>query len=149
MEWVEELLLVSHLKLQRYCRPRRDDLYLFKVMLCFPWQNEREDSMSHICRFEHRSLQFKRFQKFCNFPIVLVGVTSNRLDILRRRLRRTDLCDQVTHLTPDPPLWFYAADSIIRLARVFWALSRCRVDLKVYYDGVRNLDSLCCLYRNR
>jgi hypothetical protein len=53
-------------------------------------------------------------------------------------------------LTLDLSLGFHASDNIIRLARVFGALSRCRADLKNYYDGVRNLDSprLSCLYPN-
>ena len=53
-------------------------------------------------------------------------------------------------LTLDLSLGFHASDNIIRLARVFGALSRCRLDLRNYYDGVSNLTSprLSCLYPN-
>ncbi len=53
-------------------------------------------------------------------------------------------------LTLDLSLGFHASDNIIRLARVFGALSRCRADLKHYYDRVRKLDfpKLSCLYPN-
>jgi hypothetical protein len=93
-------------------------------------------------------LQFKRFREFCNFPIVLLGVTANRLEIA------VAVCVGPIYvtklLTLDLSLGFHASDNIIRLARVFWALSRCRADLTKYYDGVRNLDSprLSCLYPN-
>ena len=51
-------------------------------------------------------------------------------------------------LTLDLSLGFHASDNIIRLARVFQALSRCRVDLHDYYDGVRTSPPprLSCLY---
>jgi hypothetical protein len=53
-------------------------------------------------------------------------------------------------LTLDLSLGFHASDNIIRLARVFGALSRCRLDLHDYYDSVSNLTSprLSCLYPN-
>ena len=53
-------------------------------------------------------------------------------------------------LTLDLSLGFHASDNIIRLARVFRALSRCWADLKIYYDRVENLDfpRLSCLYPN-
>ncbi|KAF8720572.1 hypothetical protein AX14_010939, partial [Amanita brunnescens Koide BX004] len=75
--------------------------------------------------------KFKRFREFCNFPIVFVGATANRLEIA-------------------VAVWFHASDNIIRLTRVFGSLSRCRAELKSYYDRVRNLDfpRLSCLYPN-
>ena len=53
-------------------------------------------------------------------------------------------------LTLDLSLGFHASDNIIRLARVFGALSRCRLDLHNYYDRVSHLTSprLSCLYPN-
>ena len=53
-------------------------------------------------------------------------------------------------LTLDLSLGFHASDNIIRLARVFGALSRCRLDLHNYYDRVSNLrpPRLSCLYPN-
>ena len=91
-------------------------------------------------------LQFKRFREFCNFPIVFVGATANRLEI------SVAVCVGPIYvtklLTLDLSLGFHASDNIIRLARVFGALSRCRADLKHYYDRVRNLNfpRLSCLY---
>ncbi|KAF8623060.1 hypothetical protein AX15_006528 [Amanita polypyramis BW_CC] len=90
--------------------------------------------------------KFKRFREFCNFPIVFVGATANRLEI------SVAVCVGPIYvtklLTLDLSLGFHASDNIIRLARVFGALSRCREDLKNYYDRVRNLDfpRLSCLY---
>jgi len=92
--------------------------------------------------------QFKRFREFCNFPIVLVGATANRLEI------SVAVCIGPIYvtklLTLDLSLGFHASDNIIRLARVFGALSRCWADLKHYYDRVENLDfpRLSCLYPN-
>jgi serine/threonine protein kinase len=94
------------------------------------------------------SLQYKRFREYCNFPIVLVGATANRLEI------SVAVCVGPIYvsklLTLDLSLGFHASDNIIRLARVFVALSRCRVDLTKYYDGVSSLASprLSCLYPN-
>ena len=53
-------------------------------------------------------------------------------------------------LTLDLSLGFHASDNIIRLARVFGALSRCLLDLHDYYDRVSNLtpSRLSCLYPN-
>ena len=53
-------------------------------------------------------------------------------------------------LTLDLSLGFHASDNIIRLARVFGALSRCRLDLRDYYARVSNLTPprLSCLYPN-
>jgi len=53
-------------------------------------------------------------------------------------------------LTLDLSLGFHASDNIIRLARVFGALSRCRLDLHNYYDRVSKLipPRLSCLYPN-
>ena len=93
-------------------------------------------------------MQFKRFQEFCNFPIILVGATANHLEI------SVDVCVGPIYVTKllmlNLSLGFHASDNITRLARVFWALSHCQADLKTYYDGVRNLDSprLSCLYPN-
>ena len=91
-------------------------------------------------------LQFKRFREFCNLPVVFVGATANRLEI------SVAVCVGPIYVTKllalDLSLGFHASDNIIRLARVFGALSRCRADLKNYYDRVRELDfpRLSCLY---
>ena len=88
------------------------------------------------------------FREFCNFPIVFVGATANRLEI------SVAVCVGPIYvtklLTLDLSLGFHGSDNIIRLARVFGALSRCRADLKTYYDRVRNLDflKLSCLFPN-
>ena len=98
--------------------------------------------VAHLC------LQYKRFRDFCNFPIVLVGATANRLEISVAVCVGSVYVSKL--LTLDLSLGFHASDNIIRLARVLVALSRCRADLRNYYDGVRNLDSprLSCLYPN-
>jgi hypothetical protein len=84
-------------------------------------------------------LQYKRFREYCNFPIVLVGITENRLEI------SVAVCVGPVYvtklLTLDLCLGFHASDNMIRLARVFAALARCRVDLKNYYDDVSRLAS--------
>ena len=53
-------------------------------------------------------------------------------------------------LTLDLSLGFHASDNIVRLARVFRALLRCRLDLRHYYNSVSNLNPprLSCLYPN-
>jgi len=92
------------------------------------------------------SLQYKRFREYCNFPIVLIGATANRLEI------SVAICVGPIYVTKllalDLSLGFHASDNIIHLARVFGALSRCRVDLTKYYNGVNSLASprLSCLY---
>ena len=89
-----------------------------------------------------------RFREFCNFPIVFIGATANRLEI------SVAVCVGPIYMTKlltlDLSLGFHGSDNIIRPARVFGALSRCRADLKIYYDRVRNLDfpKLSCLYPN-
>src|SRR5258705_203500 len=94
------------------------------------------------------SLQYKRFQEYCNFPIVLVGATANRLEISIAVCVGPIYVSKL--LTLDLSLGLHASDNIIRLARVFGTLSRCRVDLTRYYDGVSSLASprLSCLYPN-
>ena len=53
-------------------------------------------------------------------------------------------------LTLDLSFGFHGSDNIVRLARVFKALSQCRVDLEDYYDKVCKLRSprLSCLFPN-
>ena len=53
-------------------------------------------------------------------------------------------------LTLDLSLGFHASDNVIRLARVFKALLRCRLDLHNYYDSVNDLSlpRLSCLFPN-
>ena len=93
-------------------------------------------------------LQFKHFQEFCNFPVVLISATANRLEI------SIAICIGLIYVTKllmlNLSLGFHASDNITCLAHVFWALSCCLADLKTYYDRVRNLDSprLSCLYPN-
>ncbi len=74
------------------------------------------------------------FREFCNFPIVLLGVAENRIDI------SIAVCVGEIHvtklLTLDVTSGFLASDNIVRLARVFKALSYCRRDLTCYYDEV-------------
>ena len=93
-------------------------------------------------------LQYKRFREYSNFPIVLVGATANRLEI------STAVCVGPVYVSKllvlDLSLGFHASNNVIRLARTFKALSRCRADLRKYYDGVNNLfpPKLSCLYPN-
>ena len=100
------------------------------------------NSMTHLC------LKYKRFRDFCNFPVVLVGATANRLEI------SVAICVGSVYvsklLTLDLSLGFHASDNIIRLARVFGALSACRVDLQNYYHEVSKLRSprFSCLFPN-
>jgi hypothetical protein len=92
------------------------------------------------------SLQYRCFREYCNFPIVLVGATANRLEI------SVAVCVGPIYVTKllslDLSLGFHASDNIIRLARVFGALSHCRIDRTKYYDGIRRSASLRlhCLY---
>ncbi|KAF9484913.1 hypothetical protein BDN70DRAFT_917313 [Pholiota conissans] len=80
--------------------------------------------------------KYKSFREFCNFPIVLIGVAENRIDIY------IGVCIGDIHvaklLTLDVIYGFLASDNIVRLARVFAALSHCREDLAKYYDDVNN-----------
>jgi hypothetical protein len=91
-------------------------------------------------------LQYKRFREYSNFPIVLVGATANRLEISIAVCVGSIYVSKLLAL--DLSLGFHASDNIVRLARVFKALSLCRVDLQKYYDEVNNLTSprLSCLY---
>jgi hypothetical protein len=93
-------------------------------------------------------LQFKHFREFCNFPIIFISATANHLKI------SIAVCIGLVYMTKllmlDLSFGFHASDNIIHLAHVFRALSLCQADLKIYYNGVRNLDSprLSCLYPN-
>ena len=91
-------------------------------------------------------LQFKRFREFCNFPIVLVGATANRLEISVAVCVGSIYVSKL--LTLDLSLGFHASDNIIRLARVFEVLSDCRIALQRYYDEVGRLRTprLSCLF---
>jgi len=53
-------------------------------------------------------------------------------------------------LTLDTTYGFLASDNIVRLARVFVALSSCRNDLTRYYDGIgeKKLAKFSCLFPN-
>ncbi|CAA7257512.1 unnamed protein product [Cyclocybe aegerita] len=83
--------------------------------------------------------KYKRFRGLCNFPIVLVGATANRLEI------SLTVCVGPIYvtklLTLDLSLGFHASDNIIRLARVFSVLSSCRTDLQIYYDNASKLEA--------
>ncbi len=81
-------------------------------------------------------LQYKPFRGYSNFPIVLVGATANRLEICIAVCVGPIYVSKLLAL--DLSLGFHASDNIVRLARVFQALSLCCKHLKVYYDGVRN-----------
>ncbi|CAA7270480.1 unnamed protein product [Cyclocybe aegerita] len=78
--------------------------------------------------------QYKCFRGLCNFPIVLLGATANRLEI------SVAVCVGPIYvtklLTLDLSLGFHASDNIMRLARVFHVLASCRKDLRKYYDKV-------------
>jgi hypothetical protein len=91
-------------------------------------------------------LQYKRFRDFCNFPTVLVGATANRLEISVAVCVGSVYVSKL--LTLDLSLGFHASDNIIRLARVFGALSSCRLDLQNYFNEVCQLifPRLSCLF---
>ena len=91
-------------------------------------------------------LQFKQFREFCNFPIVLVGATANRLEISVAVCVGSIYVSEL--LTLDLSLGFHASDNIICLARVFEVLSDCRKALQRYYGEVGRLRSprLSCLF---
>ncbi|CAA7263657.1 unnamed protein product [Cyclocybe aegerita] len=76
--------------------------------------------------------KYMDFRGLCNFPIVLIGATANRLEI------SVAVCVGPIYvtklLTLDLSLGFHASDNIIRLARVFNVLSSCRTDLQDYYN---------------
>ena len=89
---------------------------------------------AHLDTTTYLWLQYKSFREFCNFPTVLFGVAENRIDI------SIAVCIGDIHvtklLTLDATSGFLASDNIIRLARVFVALSSCRKDLTLYYDEI-------------
>jgi len=92
--------------------------------------------------------KYKPFREHCNFPIVLVGISGNRLEI------SVAVCVGPIYVTKllilDLSLGFHASDNIIHLARIFGALSRCREDLESYYKGVTTsaYPKLSCLFPN-
>ena len=89
---------------------------------------------AHLDIITYLCLQYKGFREFCNFPTVLIGVAENRIDI-SIAVYIGDI--HVTKLlTLDATSGFLASDNIVRLARVFVALSLCRKDLAVYYDEI-------------
>jgi hypothetical protein len=105
--------------------------------------------MFHVCRFEpcaYLCLQYKPFREYCNFPLVLVGATANRLEIV------VAVCVGPIYvtklLTLDLCLGFHTNNNMIHLARVFGNLSRWREDLQNYYNSVSNFASprLSCLF---
>ena len=102
--------------------------------------------MPHIRRFESLCLQFKRFLELCNFPIVLVGATANRLEIYVAVCVGSIYVSEL--LTLDLSLGFHASDNTICLARVSEVLSDCRKALQRYYGEVGRLMSprLSCLF---
>jgi hypothetical protein len=93
-------------------------------------------------------LQYKPFRGYSNFPIVLVGATANRLEICIAVCVGPIYVSKLLAL--DLSLGFHASDNIVRLARVFQALSLCCKHLQMYYDGVSNSapPKLSCLYPN-
>ena len=93
-------------------------------------------------------LQYKPFRGYSNFPIVLVGATANRLEICIAVCVGPIYVSKLLAL--DLSLGFHASDNIVRLARVFQALSLCCKHLQTYYDGVSNSapPKLSCLYPN-
>ena len=125
---------------------------LLQTVIDYSKMVSRDKVRCSICAALHTiaylCLQYKRVREYCNFPVVLVGITANRLEI------SVAVCVGPIHvtkcLTLDLSLGFHASDHIIRLARVFQALSRCRLDLHNYYDRVSNLNfpRLSCLYPN-
>jgi len=98
--------------------------------------------ISYLC------LQYKCFWEYFNFPIVLVGVTANRLKISIAICVGSVYVSRL--LVLDLSIGFHASDNTIHLARTFKALSRCQADLRKYYDRVNNLilSKLSCLYPN-
>jgi len=94
------------------------------------------------------SLQYKPYREYTNFPIVLVGVTANRLET------SIAVCVGAIYVSKllalDLSSGFHASDNIVRLARVFRVLHLCRIELESYYDKVISLASpaLSCLFPN-
>ena len=99
----------------------------------------RQPSLDTIA---YHCLQYKPFREFCDFPTVLIGVAENRIDIY------IAVCIGDIHvtklLTLDATSGILASDNIVRLARVFVALTSCREDLTLHYDEIeqRKLSSL-------
>ena len=100
----------------------------------------RLDTIAYHC------LRYKSFREFCNFPTVLIGVAENRIDMY------IAVCIGDIHvtklLTLDATSGILASDNIVRLARVFVALTSCREDLRLYYDEIerRKSPKLSSLY---
>jgi hypothetical protein len=96
--------------------------------------------MAHFC------LQYKCFRDFCNFPIVLISATANRLEISVAVCVGSVYMSKL--LTLDLSLGFHASDNIICLVCVFLALSGCWIDFQNYYHEVGKLKSprLSCLF---
>ncbi|PPR07054.1 hypothetical protein CVT26_005255 [Gymnopilus dilepis] len=92
--------------------------------------------------------KYKPFRPYCNFPSILIGVTGNRLEIAAAVCVGPIYVTRL--LTLDLSLGFHASDNILRLARVFKALSRHQIELEKYYQSVKALSSakLSCLFPN-
>ncbi|KAG5649917.1 hypothetical protein H0H81_001495 [Sphagnurus paluster] len=92
--------------------------------------------------------KYQEFHEFSNFPVVILGVAENRIDI------SIAVCVGEIHvsklLTIDVTAGFLISANILRLARIFKALSLCREDLVRYYDHVEEKANtnipLSCLY---
>ncbi|TFK62631.1 hypothetical protein BDN72DRAFT_872475 [Pluteus cervinus] len=92
--------------------------------------------------------KYKPYRNSCNFPLVLIGVTANRLEV------STAVCIGRIYVTRlvvlDFSLGFHASADIIRLARAFKAVRTCREDLQDYYSSIINAPSseLSSVYPN-
>ncbi|KAJ3510280.1 hypothetical protein NLJ89_g4771 [Agrocybe chaxingu] len=93
-------------------------------------------AVTHYSKVVSRE-NYERFWGLCNFPIVLVGATANRLE--NSVAVCVGLICVTKLLTLDFSLGFHASDNIIRLVRVFSVLSSCRADPQNHYDKVSNL----------
>ncbi|KAJ2914043.1 hypothetical protein MD484_g6368, partial [Candolleomyces efflorescens] len=78
--------------------------------------------------------KFKDLRGTCNFPVVLIGFTGNRIQV------SAAVCAGAIYVsswcTLDLSSGFHSSQNAVRLARVFKALSSCRPELQSYYDEV-------------
>ncbi|KIM43857.1 hypothetical protein M413DRAFT_26147 [Hebeloma cylindrosporum] len=80
-------------------------------------------------------LKYECFREFCNFPTVFDHLAENRLDLFIAAFRGEIHVTKL--LTLETSFGFLSSKSIVRLTRVFVALSSCRKALILYYEGVR------------
>ncbi|KAF4622459.1 hypothetical protein D9613_009476 [Agrocybe pediades] len=82
-----------------------------------------------------RSDKYKDIRGICNFPAVFIGIAGSRLQVSIAVYIGAVLVSDLVEIDLSC-LGFHASDVIIRVARIFTALSLCHEDLKAYYASI-------------